>query len=282
MSRPGARCGRTPRQVARTLLLLLAVASCASQRDRPGPSQLRPAATGPVPTRWHPAPGLTWQWQLDGLLDVSVPAQVFDVDGVDTSAAQVAELHRRGRKVICYLDIGAVEASRPDAARFPSSVQGRPVDGWPQERYLDIRRASVVRPLMARRIDVCRRKGFDGVEGDVVDAFANDSGFPITAADEIAYLRWFAATAHRAGLAAGLKNDPELAARVVGDFDFAIVEDCAALDQCRSFRAFTRARRAVFDAEYTAAPSRFCPRTRPAGIVAIGKRLDLGAWRSTC
>jgi hypothetical protein len=135
---------------------------------------------------------------------------------------------------------------------------------------------------MARRIDVCRRKGFDGVEGDVVDAFANDSGFPITAADEIAYLRWFAAAAHRAGLAAGLKNDPELAARVVGDFDFAIVEDCAALDQCRAFRSFTRARRAVFDAEYTAAPSRFCPRTRPAGIVAIGKRLDLGAWRSTC
>ncbi len=281
MTRPGARTGRRPRRVAWPLLLLLVVASCASPQARPGPSQLRPAATGPVPTRWRPAPGLTWQWQLDGPLDVSVRAEVFDVDGVATSAAQVAQLHRRGRKVICYLDIGAVEAYRPDAARFPPSVQGRTVDGWPQERYLDIR-AAVVRTLMARRIDLCRRKGFDGVEGDVVDAYANESGFPITTADELSYLRWFAATVHRAGLAAGLKNDPELAARVVGDFDFAVVEDCVAQGQCGAFRVFTRARRAVFDAEYTVPPARFCPLTRPSGIVAIGKRLDLGAWRSTC
>jgi len=281
VTRPGARTGRRPRRVAWALLLLLVVASCASPQARPGPSQLRPAATGPVPTRWQPAPGLTWQWQLDGPLDLSVRAEVFDVDGVGTSAAQVAELHRRGRKVICYLDIGAVESYRPDAARFPQRVQGRVVDGWPQERYLDIR-AAVVRALMAGRIDLCRRKGFDGVEGDVVDAYANESGFPITTADELSYLRWFAATVHRAGLAAGLKNDPELAARVVRDFDFAVVEDCAAQGQCGAFSVFTRARRAVFDAEYTLPATRFCAQAGTPGIVAIGKRLDLGAWRRTC
>jgi len=68
----------------------------------------------------------------------------------------------------------------------------------------------------------------------------------------------------------------------VGDFDFAVVEDCVAQGQCGAFRVFTRARRAVFDAEYTVPPARFCPVTRPSGVVAIGKRLDLGAWRSTC
>ena len=283
MTRGGARLHRRDRRqaTALVLLLLLVVSGCARHRDRPSPSLLRPAATDSAQERWRPAPGVSWQWQLDGSLDSAVGAQVYDVDGFDTTAAQVAALHRAGRKVVCYLDIGAVEQDRPDTARFPSRVRGRGVDGWPQERYLDIR-DPVVRSLMADRIEMCRAKGFDGVEGDLVDAYANPSGFPITTADEEDYLRWFAATSHTAGLAAGLKNDPDLAARLVGEFDFAIVEDCVAQQQCSAYRAFTRADRAVLDAEYSVPPDRYCPVTRPLGISAIGKRLDLGAWRTTC
>ena len=60
--------------------------------------------------RWIPAPGTAWQWQLSGPLDLSVDVPVFDVDGFDTSAEVVAELHRRGRRVICYVNVGAWEA----------------------------------------------------------------------------------------------------------------------------------------------------------------------------
>ena len=65
-------------------------------------------------------------------------------------------------------------------ASFPSAVLGAEVEGWPGERWLDIRRLDVLGPILKRRLDLCRRKGFDGVEPDNVDAYANDSGFPLS------------------------------------------------------------------------------------------------------
>src|SRR3954453_21078631 len=64
----------------------------------------------------------SWQWQLQGKLDPDVPAAVFDVDGFETSDAQVRELHRRGKKVVCYLDVGSWESYRPDHGRFPAAA----------------------------------------------------------------------------------------------------------------------------------------------------------------
>lgn len=79
--------------------------------------------------RWQPEPGTDWQWQLSGRLDTTVDAPVYDIDGFDHDAAQVAELHRKGRKVICYLSTGAWEEFRPDAAKFPTAVLGKG-NGW--------------------------------------------------------------------------------------------------------------------------------------------------------
>src|SRR5674536_299806 len=59
--------------------------------------------TGSAAGRWKPPAHVTWQWQLTGPLDLSVNAQVYDVDLFDTSAEQVRQLHSQGRKVICYL-----------------------------------------------------------------------------------------------------------------------------------------------------------------------------------
>ncbi len=237
------------------------------------------ATTAPV---WRPAPGSTWQWQLADPVDTGVRAQVFDVDGLDTDSSTVGVLHAGGSDVICYLDIGAVERYRPDAGSFPAPVVGRTVDGWPEERYLDIRRIDLVGPPILHRLDTCRAKGFDGVEGDVVDAYSNDSGFPITAADELAFLSWFAGAAHARGLAVGLKNAVELVPQAVGWFDFAIVEDCVAEDTCAGFSPFIAQGKAVFDAEYTISPATFCPPTAALGISAIAKRVALDAWRVSC
>ncbi|MFN7148907.1 MAG: endo alpha-1,4 polygalactosaminidase, partial [Microthrixaceae bacterium] len=84
-----------------------------------------------------PRPGLSWQWQLTGAVDTSVGADVFDVDLFDTSAAVVSALHARGARVVCYMSAGSFEDWRPDASRFPSSVLGSALDGWPGERWLD-------------------------------------------------------------------------------------------------------------------------------------------------
>ena len=83
---------------------------------------------------WSPAKGTSWQWQLTGTIDTSVDAAVFDVDGEDVSAATVSALHAKGAKVICYFSAGACENCRSDASSFPSSVKGKALDGWADEK----------------------------------------------------------------------------------------------------------------------------------------------------
>src|SRR5438067_12304747 len=81
---------------------------------------------------WIPSPRTTWQWQLTTPVDQSVAGKMFDIDLFDNSAAVVGSLHRRGRRVVCYLDAGTYEDFRPDAHKFPKDVLGRP-NGWPGE-----------------------------------------------------------------------------------------------------------------------------------------------------
>ena len=75
------------------------------------------ASAGPASAaRWTPKPTTApWQWQLQGRIDLSIPAKVYEVDGFETPRRTVARLHRLGRKVICYLDVGSWESYRPDA-----------------------------------------------------------------------------------------------------------------------------------------------------------------------
>jgi Glycoside-hydrolase family GH114 len=249
----------------------------------PVPAPAPAPAPGPLPASiWRPAPGTSWQWQLTGPLDLTVDAALYDVDLFDVSAAAVADLHRDGRHVVCYLDAGTYEPGRPDAGDYPESVRGAAVEGWPGERWLDIRRLDVLAPLIERRLDLCRDKGFDGVEPDNVDAYANASGFPLSAADQLAFNRFLASAAHARGLSVGLKNDLDQAATLEPAFDWALDEQCYQYDECALLQPFARAGKAVLIAEYELAPSAFCARARAAGYSAIRKRLELGPWRQAC
>ncbi|GHF61951.1 endo alpha-1,4 polygalactosaminidase [Streptomyces thermodiastaticus] len=241
----------------------------------------RDAVPSASAARWQPRPGTTWQWQLSGHLDTSVPAEVYDIDGFDQTAATVAALHRKGRKVICYISTGAWEEFRADAKKFPASVLGKS-NGWPGERWLDIRRTEVLEPLMAARLDMCRDKGFDAVEPDNMDGYRNTTGFPLTAADQLRYNRLIARLAHERGLAAGLKNDLDQIPQLVGDFDFAVNEQCAQYGECARLKPFTDAGKAVFHAEYELPPSRYCDQSRELRLSSLRKTYELTAWRRTC
>ncbi len=232
--------------------------------------------------RWVPAPSTTWQWQLSGALDLSVPAQMYDVDLVETPAATVDAIHARGARAVCYLSAGSYEKFRPDAGDFPAAVLGKPLEGWPGERWLDVRRRDVLGPIMERRMDLCRDKGFDAVEADNVDGYANRSGFPLRGRDQLAYNRMLARAAHARGLSIGLKNDLDQVAALEPDFDWALNEQCFQYDECGRLAPFTRAGKAVFVAEYELAPSAFCARAQADGLMAMRKRLDLDAARDAC
>lgn len=232
--------------------------------------------------RWQPRPGASWQWQLTVPVDTSIDAHVYDIDGFDNTATVVRRLHALGRRVICYIDAGAYERYRPDAHRFPPSVLGKRDVPWSGERWLDIRRLDVLAPIMRRRLDMCRAKGFDGVELDEVDGFTNDTGFGLTARDQLRYNRFLAREAHVRGLASGLKNDVEQIRALLPVFDFAINEQCFEFRECSRVRPFVAAGKAVFHVEYNVARAEFCPLTTRLGFSSMRKRLSLGAWRAYC
>jgi hypothetical protein len=235
---------------------------------------------------WHPVPGLTWQWQLsDPPVDTRVDAQVYDIDLFDNDAAVVKALHDPGRKVICYISVGSREDWRPDAGQFPPEVLGKDYTGWPGEKWLDVRRIDLLAPIMLARLDLCKAKGFDAVEPDNLEIFDNDTGFPITYADQLAYARWLADEAHVRGLAIGLKNAADMVADSLPFFDFAITEDCFQQGWCDQMLPFSAVGKPVFAAEYTDTGVDFkaaCTWGREHNFSFIQKNRILTAFRRTC
>jgi hypothetical protein len=207
---------------------------------------------------------------------------MYDIDLFDNSADVVSSLHARGTRVVCYISAGSYERGRPDAGSFPRAALGRPLEGWPGERWLDVRRLDLLGPIMKRRLDLCAKKGFDGVEADNVDGYTNRSGFPLTAASQLRYNRFLARAAHARGLSIGLKNDLDQVAALQPRFDWALNEQCFQYNECDRLTPFVRAGKAVFNVEYELDPSAFCPAAAQLGFMSMRKRLDLDAWRAPC
>lgn len=260
--------------------------AAAEDADAPASAEAAPSAKA----RWKPAPTDRWHWQLTGKLKTNLDVQVYDIDLFDTPAATIAALQKRGVRVVCYFSAGSYEDWRADRGRFVAADLGRPLDGWAGERWLDTRSANV-RKIMKRRLDTARSKGCDGVEPDNVDAYTNPSGHPLTAATQLDYNRFLAREAHARGLAIGLKNDVDQLAALVAHFDFAVNEQCFQYQECKAYRVFTSAGKAVFNAEYASryrrdtggARKTLCAAARAAKIRTLVLPLDLdGSWRYTC
>jgi hypothetical protein len=253
----------------------------------PPPSTTPAPTTAPKPTvapqsaRWIPKPGTPWQWQLTNPVDTSVNVPVYDVDSTYTDAATVAALHAMGRKVICYVNAGAWENFRPDKNAFPSAALGAQ-DGWPGEQWLDIRQIAVLQPIMAARFGVCKSKGFDGIEADLVDSYTNQTGFPLTAADQLRYNLMLAGLAHGLGLSIGLKNDLGQVPQLVGVFDFSIDEQCFQYSECDQLTPFIKAGKAVFEVEYQLSNDQFCTQANAMGFSAMRKNTALDPPRWPC
>jgi hypothetical protein len=231
---------------------------------------------GPNTGVWRPAPGTTWQWQLTGTIDTSVDAAMYDIDLFDAPQATIDQLHGAGRIVICYFSAGTFEDWRTDAGSFPAAALGNGVDGWPGEKWLDTRNATV-RQILSKRLDLAVQKHCDGVEPDNVDGYTNNPGFPLTAATQLDYNRFFAGEAHTRSLSVGLKNDLDQVADLEPSFDWALNEECSKYSECDMLAQFTKSHKAVFHAEYGSS----CP-AAVTGFSTILKHLQLDAFRTVC
>lgn len=229
--------------------------------------------------------GMTWQWQLDQPIDQSFDVDMYDIDLFDSDSRTVGALHSQRRIVVCYISVGSWEEWRPDAGQFPESVVGKNYDGWPGEKWLDIRQIDLLAPIMRARFDECKAKGFDGIEPDNIDAYTNDTGFQLTYEDQLAYNTWLAKEAHSRGLSIGLKNDPDQVADLLPHFDWALTEDCFAEGWCELMLPFIEAGKPVFAAEYTdmkISLNDFCPQAKVWKFSAILKNRDLDAFMESC
>jgi hypothetical protein len=243
-----------------------------------------PASAGAY---WQPRAGLDFSIILSvSPKHVDTTAKVVDLDLFDTDASTVAALKAQDKKVVCYMSAGSWENWRPDKNDFPSNVKGKPLDGWPGERYLDIR-SPAVRDIMKARLDLCKAKGFDAVDPDNVDSFeiGTKTGFPLKAGDAVRYLRFLADEAHARGLAIGLKNATGIAPKVIGDMDFAVTEDCFDQGWCPVSKNFTNRNKAVFAIEYTDNHidfAAFCKQAKKYRLSPLLKKRSLNTWEQRC
>jgi hypothetical protein len=279
--------GTTPPRPSTTTTATTAPAPTTTKATTPPPAPTTTASTrsggAPVPKPiWRPAPGSALQIQLSGKLDMSIDAPVYEIDGEFNDASAVAALHAKGRKVICYIDGGAAETYRSDYDEMPVSVLGSTVDGWPEERWLDIRQIHLLAPVMEARLDMCKAKGFDAVDPDMLEAYAARTGFAITRQHQLEYNTWLAHSAHARGMAIGMKGNVGQIKELAPVFDFAVNEQCTQYNECESYRPFLDAGKAVFQIEYDVPLSSFCPTAKRLGIHGQRKRMGLDAWRETC
>ena len=233
-----------------------------------------------------------------------VRPRVFDIDlyqdgrisGNDhtVNTAAVNAIHRRGGHAICYVSAGIAERFRPDYAKYVRfdrqighRLLGKPFsDRFSNEYWVNINNGQGQRDFVLRRVAARTRKcadaGFDAIEYDVVDAYAQGrrvTGWRIRGRTQLIFDQALARIADRNGLSVGLKNDLGQVPKLEPRFDFAINEQCFQYSECTNnpspgYRAFTRADKAVFQVEYRIPPRQFCGRANHLGFSSIKKARD--------
>lgn len=249
-------------------------------------------------SRWKPRLSDRWLYQIaeaepavtlcvvpfEKSACVSPTVWVLDLyadDGVTPNRDAVRAIHRQNGRAVCYLSAGTWEDWRPDATKFPAALVGQGLSDWPGERWLDVRRATILKPIMINRATACKKAGFDAIDWDNVDGFTQQSGFDISANDQLTYNRMLAEIAHQLGLSVGLKNDLTQIRSLLPHFDFAVNEQCAEFGECDLLLPFSRAGKAVVEIEYAVDQRIVCPAANRRGwsAMAMVRELSVNSWK---
>jgi len=233
-----------------------------------------------------PAPGVPWQMVLNGDSPPDDGAAVYVLDA-SVDAEQLDALRGDDPSVylVCYLSVGTWESWRSDADAFPEELIGRALSTWEGERYVDVRAIDQLGPVWAARLDECAAAGFDAVDPDNIDVYANESGFAISAEDVVLMMSWLTTEAHARGLAIGQKNAPDLVADLSPRVDFAVVEECLEQDGCDAYADYAALGKPVFVVEYTdeaSIPEGYCDRAATAGLSLLVSTITLDAPGARC
>lgn len=249
----------------------------------------------------------TWQWQLNPDagqtgINTGIVADMYDIDGYSNDATVVSKLKSlpgtsvASRAVTCYITAGTLENWRPDSELLDPQILGNPYSGFVDERWIDIRQLSKLRPWLEAKMDMCKAKGFDAVEFDNVDGWstANKTGLNITPEDEVAFIVYMSWATHERGMSMALKSDVEQVPQVLDYVDFAVVEECFEYQECTrndpnsdgtyGYDLFINAGKPVFEVEYNPYSSNgnVCSRANALKFSTLYKNVMLDSYRVSC
>jgi hypothetical protein len=220
--------------------------------------------------------------------------EVYDIDGIINPASTVDALHALGKRVVCYVEVGAAGSyySASDEGigvtyygqLAAAGVLGSSVSGWP-EHYLDIRSPATVAIVESMIAQQCAAKGFDAVETDIDESYNSNNGFGLTRADEEQFMTTLANYMHSLGLGWWIKNPDDTGDSYATDMaplaDAVLTEQCNQYSSCGLLGAYF-GHKAVFNAEYHRRPRQFCPADLALGINGAQFNLNLTGMRKPC
>jgi endo-alpha-1,4-polygalactosaminidase (GH114 family) len=238
---------------------------------------------------WRPKAGLTFDWNLKNINTNDLfDAQVVDVDAFETTAETVKSLHAQGKKVIAYVSVGTLEKNRPDSDLLGSGLIGKVYPEWPDEKWLDIRQISKLKPFFVSRFNMIKKKGFDAIEPDNLDGYNNDTGFNISLKETMLFCDYIIDLAHSFGLGIGQKNMPELTILYSKKFDWALIEDAFNQGWQKEMIPYINVNKPVFAVEYTDNIDQkqfeqvICPQSQLFKYNVILKNRMLDKWIYSC
>ncbi|HIP21040.1 MAG TPA: endo alpha-1,4 polygalactosaminidase [Sulfurimonas sp.] len=239
--------------------------------------------------------GSSFDWRLDDIDEsTKLNVKVIDVDAFWTTKESIDAWHNDGIHVIAYLSVGTVEETRDDAEDFPEALIGNVYPNFPEERFLDIRDIEALKPIMIKRLDMIKEKGFDSIEPDNIDLYvwdlndANKTGFNLKEEDTRKYMDFLIVEAHKRGLSIGQKNTTDLSLEYVDKFDWALVESAFKFGFADEVKIYTDKNKPVFATEYTDLMDEeeflrdVCPKAKLWGFTAILKNRDLDSFVRRC
>ena len=226
-------------------------------------------------------------WDIDLYVDSNIAGEGNFV----LNTAAVEAIHARGGRAICYVSAGDIETFRPDYQEFVAFDEacdgcliGKPYSKvFPDEFWANINddqgQQDFLLERMEARVQKCVEAGFDGVEFDVVDAYAQGAettGWEISFETQLEYDQRLANLAHSYGLTVALKNNLGQLAELLPYFDYAINEQCFQYEECDDnpppgYAAWVAAGKAVFTVEYRRSPRKFCALANAANYNSIKK-----------
>eukprot|EP00121_Abeoforma_whisleri_P000946 Awhi_evm1s841 len=235
----------------------------------------RGVASFPQGMKWS---NRAWGAGRDG--DSISGKDVVDVDLFDTNPSEIKGYQAQGKKVMCYVNVGASESWREDFKQNKAAFEkakGKNLKGWKGEFWFDIvHKLPQVKAIVGKRFNLAKEKGCDAIEADNVDCYQNDcisgASDKVKKAAQIAYDKWQAEKVHSLGMAIGLKNSLDLIPELIDHYDFAMNEQCVEYGECRHLEAFSKQNKAVFGTEYGESESKIKAEAKKYGIVSKNEK----------